>query len=127
MNPSEYIENALVTEGQDFDAQRARLTDRNLRLLHCAMGAATEAGEMLDVIKKAIFYGKEVDTVNFSEEIFDRLWYIALGIHELRTSFEAGMDTNIAKLRARYGGKFDAAKALNRDLETERKVLEGSN
>jgi NTP pyrophosphatase (non-canonical NTP hydrolase) len=88
------------------------------------MGAATEAGELLDVIKKAIFYGKEVDTVNFSEEMFDMTWYLALGIHELRTSFEAGMDTNIAKLRARYGETFSAGRALKRDLEAERKILE---
>lgn len=125
MNPETYIENALVTESQDFDAIRARLTDRNIRLLHCAMGVATEAGELLDAIKKALFYGREVDTVNFSEEMFDVTWYLAIGIHELRTSFEQGFDTNIAKLKARYGERFSEARAVNRDLDTERRILEG--
>lgn len=124
MNPATYIENAIVTESRDFDAIRSRLTDRNIRLLHCAIGMATEAGELLDAIKKVLFYGKELDTVNFSEEMFDSTWYLALGIHELKTSFEQGWDTNIAKLKSRYGHKFDEARALERDLETERKILE---
>lgn len=34
------------------------------------------------------------------------------------------LDTNIAKLKARYGDKFSEEKAINRDLETERKILE---
>ena len=118
MNTETYVENAIVTESRDFDAIRARLTDRNLRLLHSAMGVATEAGEL--------FYGKDLDTVNFSEEMFDVMWYLAIGVHELRTSFETGMDVNIAKLKARYGDKFEAARALKRDLKTERGILEGN-
>jgi NTP pyrophosphatase (non-canonical NTP hydrolase) len=124
MNPTEYIENAIVTNSQDFDAIRARLTNRNIQLLHAAIGAATEAGELLDAIKKALFYGKTVDEVNFKEEIGDSLWYFAIAIHELDASFEELMGTNIAKLRARYGDKFSAARALKRDLDSERKILE---
>lgn len=125
MNPSEYIENAIVTESRDFDTLRPRLTDRNIRLLHAAIGATTEAGELLDSLKKAIFYGTELDVVNFKEELGDLLWYIAIAYDELDGSFEDGMDVNIAKLKARYGEKFDAARALKRDLATERKILEG--
>ena len=125
MNPETYVENAILTNSQDFDAIRARLTNRNIQLLHAAIGAATEAGELLDAIKKALFYGKEVDEVNFKEEIGDACWYFAIAIHELDTNFEAVMDTNIAKLKARYGEKFDAARALKRDLKTERRILEG--
>lgn len=124
MNPTEYIENAIVTESKDFDGIRSRLTDRNIRLLHAAIGAATEAGELLDAIKKAIFYGKAVDEVNFREEVGDSLWYFAIALDELDSSFEETMGTNIAKLQARYGEKFDAARALKRNLEKERDILE---
>jgi hypothetical protein len=34
------------------------------------------------------------------------------------------LDTNIEKLKARYGEKFSSTKAINRDLEKERKILE---
>jgi NTP pyrophosphatase (non-canonical NTP hydrolase) len=124
MNPTEYIENAIVTESRDFDSIRPRLTDRNIRLLHAAIGVSTEAGELLDSLKKAIFYGRELDVVNFKEEIGDILWYLAIAYDELDGTFENSMDVNIAKLKARYGDKFDAARALKRDLATERKILE---
>ena len=42
---------------------------------------------------------------------------------KLKKSF----DVNIAKLKARYGEKFSSEKAINRDLETERNILEGKN
>ena len=77
MNPETYVENAILTNSQDFDAIRARLTNRNIQLLHAAIGAATEAGELLDAIKKALFYGKEVDEVNFKEEIGDACWGVS--------------------------------------------------
>jgi hypothetical protein len=34
------------------------------------------------------------------------------------------MENNIAKLKARYGEKFSEDRAVNRDLKTERKILE---
>jgi hypothetical protein len=37
---------------------------------------------------------------------------------------ESILDTNIAKLKARYGDKFSSEKAINRDLTTERTILE---
>jgi hypothetical protein len=38
------------------------------------------------------------------------------------------LDKNINKLKARYGEKFSSERAINRDLETEREILEkGSN
>ena len=42
------------------------------------------------------------------------------------TTFD--FDININKLKARYGDKFSSERAINRDLETEREILEkGSN
>jgi hypothetical protein len=42
------------------------------------------------------------------------------------SSFEEAADKVIAKLRARYPEKFSGELALNRDLVTERAVLEGA-
>jgi NTP pyrophosphatase (non-canonical NTP hydrolase) len=98
-------------------------TDYN-RLLHAAMGMATEAGEFLDPIKKHLFYGKPLDLVNLREEVGDLLWYIAIACDALDTTIDAEMQRNIAKLRKRYPEKFDSVQAVERDLEGERKVLE---
>ena len=45
-------------------------------------------------------------------------------IIEMDGKWEEICEVNIAKLTARYGDKFDAHKALNRDLETEREILD---
>lgn len=40
------------------------------------LGVITEAGIILDVVKKNIAYGKEIDIINVGEEIADMCWYI---------------------------------------------------
>jgi NTP pyrophosphatase (non-canonical NTP hydrolase) len=94
-------------------------------LLHGCTGICTEGGELMDAYKKARFYGKRVDWVNVREEIGDVLWYLALICRAADTTLEDVANTNIAKLRARYPDKFTTEQALNRDLATERAVLEG--
>lgn len=127
MNPSEYSTAVLVTESKNFDAIRARLkTDASLRLMHSIMGVANEAGELMEAIKKGIFYGKEPDRVNLIEEYGDLLWYIALGLDALGVTFDEVMEKNIAKLKARYkDGEFDALLAVERDRVKEREALGG--
>ena len=125
MNPKEYIKNVLKTESSDFPEIGKRLnTVKSIRLLHGSIGVATESGELLDAIKKHLFYGKPLDEVNLKEEIADCLWYISVMLDELDSSFEEVMETNIEKLKARYGDKFNEEGAVNRDLKIEREILE---
>jgi NTP pyrophosphatase (non-canonical NTP hydrolase) len=125
MNSKEYIQNAIRTESTEFTAMNERLTsDGTKRLLHAGIGLSTEAGEFLDTLKKHIFYGKELDRVNLKEEMGDLFWYLAIACDELGVEFEPLMETNIAKLKARYGEKFSEQKAEHRDLNHERMILE---
>ena len=125
MNSKDFVSNAIKTESRNFDEIGSRMSEvRNQRLLHAGIGLATEAGEFLDALKKHVFYGKELDTVNLSEEMGDIFWYCALIADELKIDFSQVMDINIAKLKARYGDKFSEDKAENRDLKTERTILE---
>jgi hypothetical protein len=130
MDSEKYIEGVLKTESKDMEAIRGRLADdQTIRMLHAAMGMATEAGELVDMMKKHIFYGRELDLVNAEEELGDGNWYQGVMVAAMRlkgyqTSFEQIMEKNIAKLRARYGDKFSEEAALERDLDTERDVLE---
>ena len=122
---SEYIKNAIKTESRDFDAIGKRLQSvQNQRLLHAGIGLATEAGEFLDALKKHVFYGKDLDTVNLREEMGDIFWYCAIIADELDVDFSEVMERNIAKLKARYGEKFSEDRANQRDLGTERDILE---
>lgn len=125
MNPETYIKEVLKTESSDLSFVRRRLyDDKILRLLHATQGMATEAGEMVDALKKYLFYGKPLDEVNLMEELGDSLWYHSVAIDALHTTFEEVMGINIAKLRKRYGEKFSSEKAITRDLEAEREILE---
>ncbi len=112
-----FIKDAIRTESPDYYQQ-------NTRVLHAAIGLVTESGELIDAIKKASFYGKELDVTNIKEEAGDILWYLAILFDELDTDFETEQARVIAKLKARFPDKFTEDKAFNRDLSKERKVLE---
>jgi NTP pyrophosphatase (non-canonical NTP hydrolase) len=92
--------------------------------LHMALGMVTEAGEFADVYKKSLAYNKPIDYINLKEELGDMLWYIANFCTLQGWTMKEVMDINIKKLEARYPEKFTEDKAINRDLEAERKILE---
>jgi len=122
MTPNEYIQNALRTEPKEY-----RFGETNgvtPRMEHAMMGMVTEAAECMDVVKKSKIYGRELDRVNLVEEAGDVMWYLAVLADELGISFEDMWDKNIAKLRVRFPEKYTDHHAENRDLDSERKVLE---
>jgi NTP pyrophosphatase (non-canonical NTP hydrolase) len=120
----DYINEVLKTESNDYERIKVRIaTKKNVRLLHAALGMQTESGEFSDQIKKYIFYDKDLDRTNLIEEIGDLLWYVAIALHELKSSFSEAELSNIRKLFTRYGVEFDEEKALNRNLELEIKAL----
>lgn len=102
-------------EGKDYNKER---------LLHACMGMQTETAEFTDALKKSIFYGKTLDVVNLKEELGDLLWYVSIAMDELGTNYDAEMQRVINKLKSRYPEKFTEEKAENRDLKTEREILE---
>lgn len=124
MNEKDYFEMVKNCEAKNYEEIRERFTDRNIRLLHGSIGLETEAGEIADQLKKHIFYGKDLDTVNLEEEIGDMFWYCALMCDELGVDFTQIMEKNYNKLTARYKKGFTKQEALNRDLENERNILE---
>ena len=81
--------------------------------------------KFLDLLKKKIFYNKEIP----KETMID----LSIKLHSLLSHFcnqynadiDVILEKNISKLKSRYGEKFSSDKAINRDLETERKILEG--
>lgn len=120
-----YVNNVLRSESPVTQELRERLQNEvTIRLLHAAMGMATEAGEFLDMLKKHIFYGKPMDFVNAKEEVGDQMWYAGLAIDVLQTTFDEVLTVNIEKLKARYPEKFTEEAAINRNLNAERTILE---
>jgi NTP pyrophosphatase (non-canonical NTP hydrolase) len=125
MHPSDYVKLAEETDRKDYGPVVERISNEEFaKLTHYAFGLATEVAEVQDILKKRLAYGKPIDLVHLKEELGDMLWYLARLCGEFEFTFEELMETNIAKLKARYGEKFTETAALNRNLENERKVLE---
>ena len=121
-----YVEYVLKTESKPTQEIKDRLQDERLiRMLHAAIGLATESGELLDMLKKHIFYGKPIDWVNAKEETGDAAWYLGIAIDEMKTTMNEILTMNIEKLKLRFKNKFTEQDALNRDLDRERDLLEG--
>lgn len=82
-------------------------------------------GNYNDLLKKHLFYGRELDMAKMKRTL-KQICMSASGVCFVSGhTIEEARERNIAKLRARYGDKFSEYDALNRDLETERKILEG--
>ena len=45
-------------------------------MLHMRLGVFTEVGEILDIFKKNIAYGKPIDWIHVNEEGADIMWYL---------------------------------------------------
>lgn len=79
---------------------------------------------ILDSVKKSLFYKKELNiellkerlskVFNLTKSVITFLWW----------DIEKTAIINIEKLRARYPEKFTSENAINRDLKTERNILE---
>lgn len=97
--------------------ERARIDvhARNVDLIHAAFGLAGEVGELIDPVKKAMFYGKPLDVENLREEAGDLLWYIAGPLcRALGCTLEELARENVAKLQKRYPEKYTDEAAIVR-------------
>jgi len=125
MNFKEYTSEILKTKNGEYDRIFKTLQDpKKIDILHSCLGLTTEVGEIVDTLKRHIYYGSELDIVNIEEEAGDICWYFSLLLSTLGISFDQVMQKNIDKLRKRYGDKFSKERALNRDLDSERQILE---
>lgn len=86
----------------------------------------TEVAELMDSVASHVLNGVPIDQINIAEELGDVEWYRAILLDELDLHPDMIRAACIAKLRKRYGEKFDSLKAVTRDLGTERKTLEAN-
>ena len=106
MKMDEYQRLALRTAGHTEDREKV--------LTYAALGLTGESGEVAEMIKKAFYYGHELDRRALSKELGDVLWYLAVMASGLGLSLEAIAAENIAKLRARYPDGFSEERSRAR-------------
>lgn len=90
---------ALAKPGEDIVAT---ITAEDAHNLHMAVGIAGEAGELLDAVKKAVIYRKDIDMENVVEELGDLEFYMEGLRSRLGITREQCLEANIAKLGKRY-------------------------
>ena len=100
MNHSEMV-TGLAKDGRIILAE---LKPSDAHNLHMCMGLAGEVGESIDLVKKSIFYRKELDIVHMIEELGDVEFYLEGLRQGLGITREETIEANISKLGARYDG-----------------------
>lgn len=81
-------------------------------------------GELADLEKKKLAYGKEY-SLEKQMEVLQNLFFWIVDLFILsELNLSEGLEKNINKLKVRFPERFDTEKAINRDLENERKQLE---
>lgn len=108
-----YQKEALRTESGTCVNLNA-LTEQKLRLLHGLIGLNGEAGEALDIFKKHLFQGHELDVHHLALELGDVAWYLAVAADAIDYDLERVLIMNREKLRARYPDGFNAEHSINR-------------
>ena len=83
-------------------------------LLNGVMGLAGETGECVDMMKKHLFQGHELDKEHIAKELGDVAWYIALSAYAMGYDLETILQMNVDKLRKRYPNGFEAERSLHR-------------
>jgi len=82
-----------------------KLDDRD-RLLDASAGLAEEAAELLGLIRKRVFQGREIDEARLTEELGDVLWCLAVTADALGVRLSRVAEANEAKLRLRHPDGF---------------------
>ena len=85
-------------------------------LINAVMGLCGESGEAIDIVKKHLHQGHELDREKLIKELGDIAWYLAEAAHALDTDLDAVFEGNIAKLKQRYPDGFNAEKSIHRDM-----------
>lgn len=88
-------------------------TEQNL-LLNGVMGLVGEAGECVDLMKKHMFQGHDLDMEHFVKELGDCAWYLAVASYAAGYDLETVLQMNVDKLKARFPEGFDAERSIHR-------------
>jgi NTP pyrophosphatase (non-canonical NTP hydrolase) len=83
-------------------------------LINGVMGLCGESGEAIDIVKKWLAQGHELDKEKLAKELGDICWYLAETATALDLSLEDIMAANIEKLKRRYPQGFDRDRSVNR-------------
>ena len=108
MTVNEYQKLAMTTLNRE-------LSQKDI-LINAVMGLCGESGEAIDIVKKHLFQGHDLEKEKLAKELGDIAWYLAEAAVALDMDLEDIFSANIEKLRKRYPEGFDADRSIHRDV-----------
>ena len=111
MTPNEYQKLAMTT----FNPA---LSQKDV-LINAVMGLCGESGEAIDIVKKHLHQGHELDRDKLLKELGDIAWYLAEAATALDMDLETVLERNIEKLRARYPEGFSPERSIHRSTQED--------
>ena len=106
MQVNEYQKAAMATLNPALDKKDV--------LINSVMGLCGESGEAIDIVKKWLMQGHELDKERLVKELGDVAWYLAEAATALDIPLEAVFQGNLDKLRQRFPNGFDTEASVNR-------------
>ena len=97
MTINEYQKLAMVTLNPELDKKDV--------LINGVMGLCGESGEAIDIVKKHLAQGHELDKEKLAKELGDVAWYLAETATAIGYDLEDIFQMNIDKLKKRYPDK----------------------
>lgn len=88
--------------------------DRKDVLINSVMGLCGESSEAIDIVKKWLAQGHELDKEHLAKELGDVAWYLAEAATALNIPLEEIFEANIEKLKKRYPEGFQAERSVMR-------------
>ncbi len=98
MEINEYQKLALVTLNHELNKRDV--------LINSVMGLCGESGEAIDIVKKWLAQGHELDKEHLKKELGDIAWYLAEAATALDSSLDEILQGNIDKLKKKISGRF---------------------
>ena len=106
MNANEYQQLAMRTLNPELSRKDV--------LINSVMGLCGESGEAIDIVKKWLAQGHELDKAKLAKELGDIAWYLAEAATALDMPLGDILQGNIDKLKARYPEGFEADRSRTR-------------
>lgn len=108
-------------EINDYQKLALRTLNKNLDkkdiLINSVMGLCGESGEAIDLVKKHLYQGHELNKERFAKELGDIAWYLAEAAHALDMDLDDVFKMNIEKLQKRYPDGFNQNNSIHRKKE----------
>ena len=107
LTANEYQRLAMKTLNPELDKKDV--------LINGVMGLCGESGEAIDIVKKWLAQGHELDREKLAKELGDIAWYLAETAYALDISLEEILRANLDKLAKRYPEGFAAERSVHRE------------